>query len=240
MEPRKPSPVEILRTAPRRIPEIYFSLSCSPAASVHSSGPSRFNSITDSLFEDTMKSRLLLHICCAPDEAFVIQSLQAAFELSCWFCNPNIQPENEYRKRLEEASRVAACYAVPFNAEPYNPESWHGATAGYHHTPEGGERCFHCFLLRFRSTAHYCKKIEWPAFTSVMSISPHKRIEMLDKAGTIAAREYNVEYKPFNFKKNDGFKKSIILSNELGLYRQDYCGCILSRKERDNRKSRIT
>ena len=182
-----------------------------------------------------MKTKLVLHICCAPDEAWVVKSLQAEYELFCFFCNPNIQPEDEYKKRLKEAEKVARIYGVPIANDHYMPELWEKATHGLEHTPEGGERCMRCFLLRLKRTARFCQELGWALFTTVMSISPHKRIEMLNSAGKQAAEEYGVSYKEFDFKKKDGFINSIKLSRELGLYRQDYCGCLLSKKERDKR-----
>jgi hypothetical protein len=183
-----------------------------------------------------MKSQLLLHICCAPDEAWVVHTLSEEFDLRCFFCNPNIQPESEYEKRLAEAKKTAVRYGVPFDSEPYKPDEWEAAVLGLTDTPEGGARCEQCFLLRLRQTARFCKSIGWQRFTTVMSISPHKRIEMLNKTGKMAADEYGLVYEPFNFKKNNGFLNSIKLSKELGLYRQDYCGCRLSKAERDARK----
>jgi epoxyqueuosine reductase len=183
-----------------------------------------------------MKTKLVLHICCAPDEAFVLNSLSESYELRCYFCNPNIQPQEEYEKRLWEAKRVAARFKVPFDSSPYDPQSWEMAIEKLDHTPEGGNRCEQCFLLRLRQTARYCESIAWPYFTTVMSISPHKNIDMLNKAGEAVAKDFKVIYEPFNFKKNNGFLKSIQLSKELGLYRQDYCGCRLSKSERDMRK----
>ncbi|HUI90920.1 MAG TPA: epoxyqueuosine reductase QueH [Chitinivibrionales bacterium] len=182
-----------------------------------------------------MKPRLLLHICCAPDEAWVVHSLCAEYDLRCYFCNPNIQPREEYDKRLVEARNTARRYGVSFDAAPYKPEDWETAVINFLDTPEGGARCEQCFLLRLRDTARFCKEIGWTSFTTVMSISPHKRIDMLNKTGKIAADEFGVTYEPFNFKKNDGFLKSIKLSRELGLYRQDYCGCRLSKEERNLR-----
>jgi predicted adenine nucleotide alpha hydrolase (AANH) superfamily ATPase len=184
-----------------------------------------------------MKPQLLLHICCAPDEAWVVHSLAGQYELRSFFCNPNIQPQEEYDKRLAEAKRTADHYKVPFDSAPYDPQEWENAIRDVAHTPEGGERCERCFLLRLRQTAKFCKDIGWPAFTTVMSISPHKRIEMLNKTGNAAAAEFGVKYEPFNFKKNDGFLKSVRLSKELGLYRQDYCGCRLSKDESEKRKA---
>lgn len=185
-----------------------------------------------------MKQKLLLHICCAPDEAWVVHTLNDTREIRCFFCNPNIEPAEEYEKRLAEAHKTARHFSVPFDAAEYDPNSWENAVKDLTQTPEGGARCERCFLLRLRQTARFCASIDWPGFTTVMSISPHKKIDMLNTAGDLAAREFNVAYEPFNFKKNNGFVKSIQLSNELGLYRQDYCGCRLSRLERDERKRR--
>ncbi len=182
-----------------------------------------------------MKPSLLLHICCAPDEAWVVSTLKEDYNLHCFFCNPNISPEDEYNLRMAEATRVADHYAVPFAADPYDPGSWEEAIAPFSTTAEGGERCRQCFNLRLQRTARYCSQIGCPAFTTVMSISPHKKISLLNEAGEAAARAFNVAYRFFDFKKKDGFRKSVILSRELGLYRQDYCGCRLSRVERDDR-----
>jgi epoxyqueuosine reductase len=183
------------------------------------------------------ETRLVLHVCCAPDEAWVVKKLHETHELRCFFCNPNIQPLPEYEKRLAEAQRVAAHFGVPFSAPAYQPEGWEAAVQSQLDTPEGGARCMSCFLLRLRATAQFCRDLGWPAFTTVMSISPHKRIAMLNTAGATAAAEHGVAYEPYDFKKNDGFLGSIKLSKELGLYRQDYCGCRLSRDERDARAS---
>jgi predicted adenine nucleotide alpha hydrolase (AANH) superfamily ATPase len=184
-----------------------------------------------------MKKKLVLHICCAPDEAQVVKDLNGRYALHCFFCNPNIHPEAEYEKRRKEAERTAAHFSVPFTSDVYVPDSWRLAVQGFENTPEGGQRCALCFLLRLRRTARFCNDIGVDTFTTVMSISPYKRIGMLDEAGGIAANEYGITYAPFNFKKNDGYLKSIRLSRELGLYRQDYCGCELSRRECDARRN---
>jgi len=182
-----------------------------------------------------MKSQLLLHVCCAPDEAWVVHALNELYTLRCFFCNSNIQPEEEYEKRLCEAQKTARLYNVPFDAAPYEPESWEDAVRDVASTSEGGLRCEQCFLLRLTQTARFCQSIGWSDFTTVMSISPHKKIDMLNNAGTQAAGLYNIRYEPFNFKKNNGFLHSIQLSKKLGLYRQDYCGCRLSKEERNER-----
>ena len=188
-----------------------------------------------------MKPQLLLHICCAPDEAWVVHTLSVEYDLRSYFCNPNIQPQHEYEKRLAEAARTAAHYNVSFDSEPYRPQEWEDSVKDYTDTPEGGARCEQCFLLRLRQTARFCVSIGWQRFTTVMSISPHKRIDMLNKTGLMAAAEFGLIYEPFNFKKNNGFLNSIKLSKELGLYRQDYCGCRLSKSEREQRnKAKLT
>jgi hypothetical protein len=185
-----------------------------------------------------MKPRLLLHICCAPDEAWVVHSLKNEYDLHCFFCNPNISPQEEYAKRLSEASRVAAQYGVSFTEDNYAPDTWETAIAPFAHTPEGAQRCRSCFRLRLRATAQVCTSLGIPAFTTVMSVSPHKRITMLNEEGCAAAAAFGVVYECLDFKKKGGFTKSIELSRRLGLYRQDYCGCRLSRAERDARKQR--
>ena len=182
------------------------------------------------------RPHLVLHICCAPDEAWVVHTLNSTHALHCFFCNPNISPKEEYHLRLNEARKVAHRYGVPFSEDTYEPQSWEHAIASAAHTPEGGERCRYCFDLRLCRTARFCTENGFRSFTTVMSISPHKGIGMLNESGSAAAATYGIEYIPFDFKKKDGFRNSILLSRKLGLYRQDYCGCRLSRAERDLRK----
>lgn len=182
------------------------------------------------------KDHLVLHICCAPDEAYVVKTLRDTHELTCFFSNPNIQPKAEYEKRLREAHRVADEFGIPFFSAPYRPEAWETAVAAYVHTPEGGERCARCFRLRLRDTARFCRENGQPRYTTVMSISPHKRIGMLNEAGAEAAEEFGVEYVSYDFKKKNGFLLSVRLSKEMGIYRQDYCGCRLSRTESEARR----
>lgn len=179
---------------------------------------------------------LVLHICCAPDEAWVVHTLQQTYNLHCFFCNPNISPINEYELRLNEAKKVAQIYNVPFYSDQYEPSWWEQAISPFSDTPEGGERCRRCFLVRLQRTAIFCQQNGFKDFTTVMSISPHKSIHMLNEAGNLAAQEFNCTYLPFDFKKKNGFLQSVALSKELGLYRQDYCGCYLSKSERESRK----
>ena len=184
-----------------------------------------------------MKPRLLLHICCGPDEAWVVQTLRDRYELSCFFCNPNIDTPEEFELRRKVAEFAAGRYGVEFTSETYDPQSWEKAVEGVTDTPECGERCRRCFLLRLRRTALFGREHGFTSYTSVMSVSPYKRIGMLNETGAHAGAEYGLVYEPFDFKKKDGYRNSVLLSKELGLYRQDYCGCRLSKGERDKRKS---
>jgi predicted adenine nucleotide alpha hydrolase (AANH) superfamily ATPase len=184
--------------------------------------------------------RLLLHICCAPDEAWVVKTLKDTFELHCFFCNPNISDYEEYVLRCNEARRVSDYYGVAFTEDEYTPELWENVVCDFTSTPEGGERCRRCFKLRLERTAAFCASIGWRDFTTVMSISPHKNIRDLNSIGTQCAQEHSLTYQCYDFKKKDGFRNSIILSRELKLYRQDYCGCRLSRLEAEARKMKKT
>ncbi len=187
--------------------------------------------------KETDKPKLLLHICCAPDEVYVVHSMHKEFDLHCFFCNPNIQPESEYNKRLDEAKMVAEKYGVPFTADEYKPQNWETRVREpWGHTPEKGERCNHCFDMRMERTAKFCKELGWDKFASVLSMSPQKRIEMIDRAGIEAAEKYGVIFEPYNFKKKNGYLNSKKLSDEYNLYRQDYCGCHLSKTERERDK----
>jgi len=186
-----------------------------------------------------LKPKLLLHICCAPDEAYAVSLIKDQYELHCFFCNPNIFPDEEFKLRLDEAKKASRIYGVPFTWDDCQYEKWVDATAGLTETPEGGARCRECFLLRLTRAAEVCGAMGWPAFGTVMSVSPHKKTAMLDEAGFLAASAAGgVKYVPFDFKKKDGFRKSVALSRELGLYRQDYCGCEISRLEAERRRLR--
>lgn len=180
--------------------------------------------------------RLLLHICCAPDEAWVVRTLKDKFQLHCFFCNPNISDRYEYILRSSEARNVAGFYNVDFTEDDYIPELWEKTVADAENTPEGGERCRRCFRLRLDRTASFCSSKGWTDFTTVMSISPHKNIRDLNAIGTECAQRHGLTYHCYDFKKKDGFRNSILLSKELNLYRQDYCGCRLSKAESELRK----
>ncbi len=182
---------------------------------------------------------LALHACCAPCSSAVLERLNEAFRIAVYFYNPNISPEAEYRARAREITRLAA--AMPLAADlrveegPYEPECFYALTRGHEADPEGGARCGICFEMRLRRTAEFAREIGADYFTTTLSISPLKDAQRLNAIGAQIAREAGVKYLFSDFKKRDGYRRSCVLSEAYGLYRQDFCGCAFSRRERDAR-----
>ncbi len=176
--------------------------------------------------------RLLLHSCCAPCSSYVLEYLSDYFEITVFYYNPNIFPESEYTKRILEQQMLIEDmdfrHPVSFVAGNYDREAFYEIARGLEHLKEGGERCLKCYELRLRETACLAKKGEFEYFTTTLSISPLKNADRLNEIGTRLAKEYGVEYLQSDFKKKNGYKRSIELSKEYGLYRQDYCGCEFS------------
>jgi len=176
------------------------------------------------------KPKLLVHICCAPDAAYVIGLLREDYEVAGFFSNPNIQPAEEYERRLGEARKVAAILGIRLIEDVYNPRLWMGLTYKFRHEPEKGRRCDICYALRLERTARMAAGLGFDGFATIMSLSPWKKAAVLNRIGKMFGRRYGVDYLEADFKKKDGFRKSVALSKELNLYRQDYCGCLYSRK----------
>lgn len=182
-----------------------------------------------------VKPKLLLHACCAPCSSSVLEYLSAYFEITLFFYNPNIDPPEEYERRLAELRRF--CAEAPFAREvtfleaPYDPERFLSASQGLEHAPEGGPRCQNCFRLRLEHTAMAAQRLGVDYFTTTLSISPHKNAQLLNQIGLELAQAYGVAYLCSDFKKKEGYKRSIALSQAYGLYRQDYCGCRFSQQE---------
>lgn len=178
--------------------------------------------------------RLLLHSCCAPCSSYVLEYLSNYFSITVFYYNPNIFPESEYTKRICEQQRLLdmlpAKYPVSFIAGAYESEKFFEIAKGLEHAKEGGERCFKCYELRLREAAKIAKNAEFDYFTTTLSISPLKKAEKLNEIGIRLGEEYGVEYLKSDFKKKNGYKRSIELSKVYGLYRQDHCGCVFSRK----------
>ena len=175
---------------------------------------------------------LLLHSCCAPCSSYVLEYLSNYFEITTFYSNPNIYPESEYTKRiLEQQTLIAKMrtrHPISFMAGNYDKDRFYDMARGMEHLKEGGERCFRCYELRLRETAEVAKKCGFDYFATTLSISPLKNTPRLNEIGIRLSKEYGVEYLPSDFKKKNGYKRSIELSKKYGLYRQDYCGCEFS------------
>lgn len=180
--------------------------------------------------------RLLLHSCCAPCSSYVLEYLSDYFEITVFYYNPNIFPEDEYTKRIVEQQELIANmktkYPVAFIAGDYEKDRFYEMAAGLEHLKEGGERCFRCYELRLRETAKLAKEAGFDYFTTTLSISPLKNAEKLNAIGRELGEAYGVSYLQSDFKKRNGYRRSVELSKEFGLYRQDYCGCIYSKRDR--------
>ena len=184
--------------------------------------------------------KLLLHSCCAPCSSYVLEYLSNYFEITVFYYNPNIFPENEYTKRILEQQMLIGDmnfkYPVSFIAGNYDRNRFFEIAEGLEHLKEGGERCFRCYELRLEEAARIAKEAEFDYFTTTLSISPLKNADKLNEIGTKVGRKYDVAYLQSDFKKKNGYKRSIELSNEYGLYRQDYCGCEYSFRDRQREK----
>ncbi len=183
--------------------------------------------------------RLLLHSCCAPCSSYVLEYLSQYFSITVLYYNPNISPASEFAHRLEEQQRLIE--EMPFNkpvtcmAGRYDPAEFSRVAAGHEEDPEGGERCTACFRLRLEETARTAKEQGFDYFTTTLSISPLKDAQRLNQIGGELAETYGVPYLFSDFKKREGYKRSIQLSADYGLYRQDYCGCAFSKRDAENR-----
>lgn len=174
------------------------------------------------------KPSLLLHVCCAPCSPYVIKLLQKDYDVTAYFYDPNIHPEEEYRFRLEEMKRFSHEISLPLVAAEYDVERWFEITRGHENDKERGERCNLCFDLRLDKAAWFAKNNGFELFTTVLTTSPHKDAKIINRIGQSLSEKYGIKFLEGDFKKKDGFKKSVAMSKEHGLKRQDYCGCIYS------------
>ena len=184
------------------------------------------------LKENGKKPRLLLHACCAPCSSYCLEYLEPFFDITVFFYNPNMDTKEEFVRRSAELERFidSSKMNVKVTIERYAPQEFYNAVRGLEAEPEGGERCFKCYELRLRASAAYAGKNSFDYFTTTLSISPHKNAAVLNEIGERLGFEYGVRFLPSDFKKKDGFKRSIELSMQYGLYRQNYCGCVYSRE----------
>lgn len=180
-----------------------------------------------------IKPRLLLHICCAPCSSYCMEYLSRYFEMGIYFYNPNIDEEEEYRKRVEEAKRLIG--EMDFQTPPvfiegeYEPKLFHQRVRGHEKDAEGGERCDICYEMRLRQSAYAAIAGGYDYFATSLSISPMKDAAKLCLIGEEIGKELGIAYLPSDFKKKNGYKRSVELSREHDLYRQDYCGCSFSK-----------
>jgi len=176
------------------------------------------------------KPKMLMHVCCATCALHPCVLLKEDYDLTLYYFNPNIHPRQEYKKRLDGVRFISARYNIPLMVGKYQKNRWLKATEGLEGAPEGGERCITCFKLRLFDTARQAKKLGFDKFCTTLSVSPHKDAGAINQIGRDAARYFKTGFLEKDFKKKDGFKKTILMSKQLNLYRQDYCGCIYSKR----------
>lgn len=182
---------------------------------------------------------LLLHTCCAPCSTAVIKRLANYFKITVFYYNPNISPKEEYEKRKEEQKRFikeSALENITLLDCDYENELFTQIAKGLEQEKEGGKRCPKCFKLRLEKTAKKAKEENFDYFGTSLTVSPYKNAEILNKIGKMLEEKYQVTFLPSDFKKKNGYKESIELSKKYHLYRQDYCGCIFSKEEREQQK----
>ncbi len=191
------------------------------------------------ILEDTLKNlngkkKLLLHACCAPCSSYVIEYLSKYFDITILYYNPNIDTNEEFNKRLSELKRFIKEFKTENKVDVislgYNDKEYLDEIKGLEEEKEGGSRCFKCYRLRLEKSCIYAKENNFDYFTTTLTISPHKNSKVLNEIGHELEEKYNMPYLYSDFKKKEGYKRSIVLSHIYNLYRQDYCGCKFSKK----------
>lgn len=176
---------------------------------------------------------LLLHSCCAPCSSYCLEYLSNFFKITIFYYNPNITDKAEYIKRVEEQKRLIKelpqKYPINFIEGNYDPKSFINISKGLENEPERGKRCYKCYELRLRETALIAKNKNYDYFATTLTLSPYKKSDWVNKIGDELQNEYSVSYLYSDFKKKNGYKRSIELSKIYNLYRQNYCGCIYSK-----------
>lgn len=172
---------------------------------------------------------LLLHTCCGPCSTTVLEQVMPDFDITLHFCNPNLDSHTEFARRLEAQQTVAEHFSVPLVIEPYESQRFSALTAGLESEPEGGARCKHCFTMRLADTAKLAKKKGFSIFGTTLSVSPHKDADLLNEIGAQLETQFGISYLSADFKKKGGYHRSAAIARELGLYRQNYCGCLYSK-----------
>ena len=181
-------------------------------------------------------TKLLLHACCAPCSSAVLERLGNHFAITIYFYNPNIDSEEEYNKRIKELRRFIKEFNTKYELSiiegKYEPEKFKEMVKGMEELPEKSKRCYYCYEMRLKDTAKIANKYNFPYFTTTLSLSPHKNAKWINEIGKKLEKDINSTFLYSDFKKEEGYKRSIELSKEFELYRQDYCGCIYSKKNK--------
>ena len=177
------------------------------------------------------KPEMLLHVCCANCALHPVDILKDRFNITLYFYNPNIHPEQEYKKRLNDVERISEFHGLPLLIDKYDPGYWYGLTGAYRDEPEGLKRCEICFTMRLEKTARTVSEQGFDIFTTTLSVSPHKNSKTINRIGNEAAKKQDILFYTADFKKKDGFKKTTELAKKYSTYRQDYCGCIFSMRK---------
>ena len=208
-------------------------------------GPSRnyakeLERLIQKLQQEGKVPRLLLHACCAPCSSAVLEYLSQYFAITLLYYNPNIAPLEEYQKREAELRRLVSQMEMVHPVEllpcDYDGQAFVEAARGLEKEPEGGKRCEECFRLRLRYAAREAARLGFDYYTTTLSISPLKNAPLLNRLGEEIGAEFGVAHLPSDFKKKNGYKRSVELSKEYSLYRQDYCGCVFSKAQRQREK----
>ncbi|MFX1450846.1 MAG: epoxyqueuosine reductase QueH [Promethearchaeota archaeon] len=172
--------------------------------------------------------RLILHVCCGPCSLIAIERTKPSYEVVLFFSNSNIHPKEEYKKRLNTAIKVADIFKIKLIKDRYNPQDWLNRVEGYENEPEHGKRCNICINYRLERTAKYAKEHNFDIFTTTLTTGPQKNADLINQIGVLLGKKYGIEYYESNFKKSNGFKRSVELSKKYHFYRQNYCGCKFS------------
>lgn len=191
--------------------------------------------LLEKLAQEGKTPSLLLHSCCAPCSSYVLEYLSNYFHITLFFYNPNIHPQEEYDLRLSEVKRLVnelnTNHPIKIIEGDYIPDVFYKAVRGMEQSEECGKRCHTCYRLRLEETARLAKKLDFDYFTTTLSIGPKKDSNKINEIGEEIAEIYKTNHLPSDFKRKKGYERSIVLSRELNLYRQNYCGCIFSRKK---------
>lgn len=197
--------------------------------------------VIEKITEEGKVPKLLLHVCCAPCSSYCLEYLSKYFDITVYFYNPNISIADEYNYRLSEEKRLVSLmpfeHPVKVVEGEYLPNDYFEYVKGLENEPEGGKRCEKCFRLRLESSARYAKEHGFDYFTTTLTISPLKNAQLLNAIGAELAEKYGIPWLYSDFKKREGYKRSIILSKEYDLYRQNYCGCVFSKRDSMQRKN---